>query len=616
MFIFRPVGAEDHRARHLLLLAALMAIYVAGYASSAVHTDTADEIWHAYGIARGTRFPLQGPPLGGVLHLGPFWFYLTAIPLAVGFSWLGTALFIGAFCALKFPLAYYCGRRLVDAEFGCLWASMLLLAGWPSFESLIFLNPNGVGTASLAIVALCLRPVTPAWGFTVGLVYSLAIHVHPTLVPFGLVIAIALWRNRHRSANPGWQWALMLAGFALPLLPYVVTQALDGFPDTGSAGGYVAGQVKLANIVNAPSVLAHYIFTGPQVAAEYVIGLDDFGAKVAAAAAALILLPGVLAFRLDVRLRNAWLAVLAAAIVLAMWAAIMRPTTPIQFTWCLGPPLAALAAVSASSLQHVLGRWAGHGLAALAIVSAIAFDLGLKATVDSGEGRLPSRVMDVKGGLPHRVIEDVWFPATAQRALGEFLCAQSAGANLHGHLAYVVDKSLGLPPMLECDRRAALFIGGTGAGAQWLGMSRRFWEAAGRNPGCWIGPIGVAGEVRVASAGNGLPTATGERYLPRVPSGGAIEQRAYEFEAPEDSLVLVTNVLGGYEEFAFERASVDGNPVTPRISNELSWLLAAPKVSSRTVAWKLSIRTSNAAAADVVVFDAPSGSGSGIPACR
>ncbi|MDQ2963600.1 MAG: hypothetical protein M3R31_10660, partial [Pseudomonadota bacterium] len=53
------------------LVAFLMAAYTAGYAWSAPTADTADELLRAYEIRHGIAYPLEGPFLGGALHLGP-----------------------------------------------------------------------------------------------------------------------------------------------------------------------------------------------------------------------------------------------------------------------------------------------------------------------------------------------------------------------------------------------------------------------------------------------------------------------------------------------------------------------------------------------------------------
>ena len=121
------------------LIAFLMIAYTASYAWSTPHTDTADELMRAYEIRHRLAYPLEGPFLGNALHLGPVWFYLVAQPLFISHGWLGVALFpIGLVCSLKFPLAYHCGRRLIDADFGVLWAVCMFVPGWTSSSNCCF----------------------------------------------------------------------------------------------------------------------------------------------------------------------------------------------------------------------------------------------------------------------------------------------------------------------------------------------------------------------------------------------------------------------------------------------------------------------------------------------
>src|SRR5688572_329079 len=241
-----------------LVIAILMAAYVAGYAWSAPNTDSADELLRAYEIRHAIAFPLEGPPLGNVLHLGPAWFYLTALPLFAWHSWLSAALFIGLVCSLKFPLAYWCGKRLVDEDFGVLWAAALFLPGWTTVEQLVFLNPNGVAMAMLAVLAIALpgldRPASLGRCVALGLALALALHVHPTSLPIFLLAPVVLWVHFKQRARLVAATIALFVGFVLPFAPYVAHQALTGYPDWTSASGYVAKQVFLGNVVNAPQV--------------------------------------------------------------------------------------------------------------------------------------------------------------------------------------------------------------------------------------------------------------------------------------------------------------------------------------------------------------------------
>src|SRR5262245_31056950 len=142
-------GQSLHIKAHWLAIVAFMAVYVASAISGASGYDTARDLSYAYAISHLQAFPLHGPVLGGALHLGPLWFYLLALPMALTESWLAVALFVAFLCSLQFPLAYAAGRRLIDRRFGLFWCAMLTLPGWGTFEVIGFGHTNVVRVASL-----------------------------------------------------------------------------------------------------------------------------------------------------------------------------------------------------------------------------------------------------------------------------------------------------------------------------------------------------------------------------------------------------------------------------------------------------------------------------------
>ena len=582
-----------------ILLLLMMAVYAAGYAFSAVHTDSADELWKAWEIRHGVRYPVQGPPLGQVLHLGPAWFYLASIPLWLGLSWLGSAIFIGAVCSLKFPLAYYCGSRLLDRDLGLLWALCLLFPGWPSFEQLIFLNPNAVAAAILAILALCLAPLTLLRAFALGLAVSLGVHVHPTVLPALAFALPGIWAQRHDGRFLAQAAGLFVLGALLPLAPYVVSQALNGFPDWSAASGYVRGEVSLANVVNTLAVLWHYFFDGPRIAARFLVEAPEIAAAALGWANVALVAAGLVAL---FQPRGRWLA-LAAMLALLVWAAciaFLRTTTPLQFTWALAVPASLVVALGLHALVTTQRPGLLLGFAGLVFASAIVMTLGLAKRVAWGDGILSMRVMDIKGGRGEALVRDVWFPAYAQESLGRELCDLPRGASLHGHLAFVADKSLLLGAMFACGRRPAVSLAAGGARPNVAGMTRAFWEASGTRPQCWVGPIGIARDATAAAANPGLEVATGVTYLPRRPSGAPVTRTRVEFTAPAAALVLVTNVLGGYEHFRLSSATADGVPARRLAADDLSALLAG--AGSGTTAWVIEAEVTNPRGLDVVVI--------------
>ena len=591
----------------------MMACYVAGYAFSAPHTDTADEILRAYEIRHGLAYPLEGPFLGGALHLGPVWFYLAAIPLWISESWLSVTLFLGLVAGLKFPLAYWCGRRLIDSDFGLAWAVAMFVPGWHSFEQLAVLNPNAVAAALLLVVAIFLhglqRGTSPGFFFSMGLAHALAIHVHPTSMPAAVLVVAALWIHRRRGGSLAPAIIAAAAGFVVPFLPYVASQFANGFADWKSASSYATGQISFANIVNAPSVIANYVIAGPALIAQYIFGWEAAASRLlgwAFAALALVSLAAFVRAPSILPARRLVPSFLAALLLVAGWIACARPTTPVQFVWILCPLVAGLVALGWWSLARfhrvrplVLG---------LAIATLLLNCLAIRAAafaVRDGEGPLPSRILDIKGGLPPQVFTSVWFPAAAHGELGRLLCATPGTIDLHGHLAEVVDKDLGLDTLLDCGDRSRLSLAGHRGEARYAGMTRPFWRALGWKPPCLVGSLGITKEVTPLLQHEGLAVADGSTYLPRRHGTNAPAKLAFDVAAPANHALLVTNVLGAYEAFRIESAQVGAAPATPLIGNDLSQLYRPSGSGEGIVHSRFVILTTNPDAVDIVSIAPP-----------
>jgi hypothetical protein len=593
-----------------LVVLSLVLAYAAGYAWSTPHTDTADELLRAYEIRHGLAYPVEGPFLGGALHLGPAWFYLTALPLWISDSWLAATLFIGVVCGLKFPLAYLCGRRLVDRDFGVLWALAMFVPGWTTLEQLLFLNPNAVGAATLLPLAIALhglagrlRALTFA---ALGLAFALAIHVHPTSAPILLLGPYLLWVHARRGDSVVAAIAAMAAGFILPFLPYLVSQATGGFSDWGSASTYMARQVSVANVVNVPAILVNYLFTGPDVIAEYLMGWHPRPAQalgIALGGLTFVSLAALVSFRAAPRGLLHLLIFAAALLVFTAGVACLRPTTPFQFTYVLGPAVAGLTAVGLWTLLRMAPfRPFVVGLVvALVAVNLLAMR-GVAYAVREGEGRLPSLVMDIKGPVPPSVHRDIWFPAHAHDDLGRMLCAAREPVHVHGHLAYLVDKDLGLDTLFACDDRARLVLAGAGEGSHVFGMTRPFWRAVDAAPRCWIGSLGIVEDGAALLPAQGIAVADGSTYLPRKSTRQVPISVDLAVTASKDRAVLVTNMLGAYEYFRIESATAGGVAVNPALANDRSSLFRAAPGTADAVEWSFRILTTHPEAIDVHAF--------------
>ena len=593
-----------------------MLAYTAGYAfGCAPHTDSADELLRAFEIRHALAFPAEGPFLGQAIHLGPFWFYLVALPLFMHASWLAAALFIGFVCSLQFPLAYWCGRRLVDARFGLLWAVALFFPGWASVQQLAFLNPNAVAAALLGFVALVLwvarEPAGAASFAAVGLAMAIVLHVHPTAMPVYLLALPLLSRARRRVSLAAAMAALAL-GFAIPFIPYLASQALHGFPDRGSATAYVGGQIGLAYIANAPLVLGRDLVDGPRLIAQHFLRWGPEASAALGWTFAALAAASVAAFIprrefLPVRMRIAHF--IAATALFSAWIAFLRPTTPVQFTWVLAPVTAALVATALWCLSRTRARVLAGVIAVAMVVVNLATIRALALAVRDGDGRMPASALDIKEPSP-RVVTDIWFPAWAHAPLGRLLCSDARGVTVHGHLANIVDKDLGLDTLFACGSRDHVRLGGDNEGPHYTGMTRGFWRAWGAKPECWIGSMGIARATpRLQS--RGIAIADGSTYLPRRGPTTAPTLVSFNVQSPPGAAVLVTNIVARYELFEVVRAEMNGEAKAPVAANELSQLFAA---GNAPASWTFTVRTTYPGALDVVVVGGGAGSEAGAAA--
>jgi hypothetical protein len=604
-------GSNGAQIVHWVYVLALVAIYAAGYAWSAPHTDTADELLRAYEIREHIRFPLEGPPLGQVLHLGPAWFYVVAAAFYIHESWLWAALFIGLVCGLKFPLAYWCGRKLADPGFGILWCTALAVPGWASFEPLIFLNPNAVAMAELGTIALALafreRATTLSF-FWLGLWLALAAHIHPTAAPMAVLAAALMVRHRHRVV-PWRAVSSFAAGFVLPFAPYAISQIVAGFPDWRAVSGYVEHEVSIAGGLQAPTILWNWMTGGIAVLARYFFGASQGMASTAGAVlASVYVVAAVAALRdADPRTRRLAQASMIWLVATAIWIGMMRKTTPLQFTWVLVPPFAALLALGLRALQE---KWRGQAVTAVAaaviVAGSISVTRAMAIVVSEGEGRLPSSVLDINGSLGALEFRDVWFPAYAHGRLGTALCDAPKPLALHGHLAYIVDKDLALDMLLVCGGRSGVTLGGNGSPA-WLGMTRPFWDAIGASPECSIGSLGIATSIATPVAQPPTAVAAGDTYLPRKPSGNKPRAVTFSFAFAGERGVLVTNMLGGYEYFRADSARLGGTELAPAASNDLSVLYRAPDGALPGDTWNITVTASRPEAIDIAAIARSSG---------
>ena len=221
---------------HIAVVCLLMAAQIAcGIWTSEAGSDTNRDVFFAEQIASGSFFPLSGPEINGMLHLGPLWYYILALAM-----WLvpNAAAVTGAMTAmssLQFPLAYYVGRRFGSAREGMLFALALALPGFMNIAFASLTHPIVVPSAFLfgVIAADNYRENPDARrAICLGIACVLMAMAHPTTIMFAafLVAWAALRARRPRDLDRSTA-ASSSAPVLISLAPMLYEQWRHGFAD-------------------------------------------------------------------------------------------------------------------------------------------------------------------------------------------------------------------------------------------------------------------------------------------------------------------------------------------------------------------------------------------------
>jgi hypothetical protein len=588
----------------LIVLAALMALHVVVYAFAEVLLDSSRDLSQAWAIVEGAH-PLLGPGIDNRFHLGPSWFYLLAVPLALTRSATAALLWVGLLSALKFPLAYVCGKRLLDARFGLLWALALAAPGWNSLQAMFPTHTNLVETMMLAAFLPLIRLWRggAAYGWCIfGLLFGLALHAHPTVVAMlPLVFAVA-WRRREAWRGDIVAVAAGVALAVLPFVPMLVHETTHGWPmfDTlfkgtsSNASVALAGAGRFIAGVQMHGALAALAPLGTGVG---VVALAAWFACMPALACMAVFHPSWRARR------EAWAIPFAAVFAWLLLSAV-RERTPFYMVYAWLPFAACLTAYGCWLLWR-LQRGRRLALAMMGSIAAGALLVAAVRVQDAHDGLvwLPGNVSDVRRSAPPHAMP--LLPVFLLDHWGREVCAQPRHIVLHGDLALLVDAGLALPVRMVCDGAERVHIGGGAALAD-------AWHVVGLTPGQRriLGDAGARwsqtfteSPLRVVAASGTTPVANGGLLSLRTRRESGLQERELQFEAPRAAIVQIGLPFVPYDEARVERAEADGVGREPLLTGAASQLYRCDGCAGDTVRWRVVLRTREPERLDVVLLN-------------
>ena len=599
-------------AWHVAILLALAAAQIGcGIWASTASSDTNRDIYFAQQIASGTWFPLTGPRINGMLHIGPLWFYVLALPLWLIPNAATVTGVMAALSALQFPLAYILGRRFGSAREGLLFAVALALPGWMnlSFASL---------THQIAVVPALLFGVFAALRYRelpdlrraalLGLACVLMLSAHPTLTLFaGLLV---LWSAQRTPTHIRWllHGLVALGLLALAIAPALYEQWHGGYSDLATTAKYTQSELSLPSLSKAGYLLYAILYFGPKYIATFVLDLepqttrllmDVYGLVVIAAAAGLVA-------RLITRPEKRGLiaVLLTLLLVQSIFVCAIRAVMPPWMVYAQWPLIAALVALGLE--WFCTSNAAGRAFVAVALLVTTLWTFDVYAQF--ALGRLDHA--DIKASPGKRGSTDIRdyekaryeyrlarIPFRQLFAIGDPLCKPVA---LYGHYAYLVDYTFAVSASARCGGVDTVQFGGMPEPGRTplFGLHESVWPSIGMTPATRIGALGI-----------GTPAAIWHSPVPLKPAFPLLDSMPRNLyahvgrftvsgDAPPDQAVLVSHRAHRYVSFQVPGARVEGHKVEPAYTDSTAVVFRAPVeyAGNATVHWDIDIE----AAADYV----------------
>jgi hypothetical protein len=530
----------------------MLGVHVAAGWNSAGVADFWRDMYWATSIAHGERFPLAGPQIYQLIELGPWWFYLLALPMIATGSVAMTMVFIQALAALKYFLAWRIGVRIADARLGLAFAASLAIAGWSTVPLLFPSHTAVVETTILLLVLVawrCARTFSLGNAIWLGLASAACLHAHPTTASYVVGAGVyVLWRQRSWSA---WRRMCVAATIAaLTLLPPWLDRgsAIDAALKPISA--YVGADIGVHPLLRIPTV-AHSLVTGGAwwgllLLTPWKAGTVRFVWWIFCCDLALAAM-GFVRLRRDRSRLCAAAGCAGAAFALQIaFIVVLRPITPMWMASSCLPPLALVIAIGwygwLSSPRRGIRLIGAIALCVYVAIGLAPFSLLLRdlRSLRVMPGVNPwLNVSESSARYVHVAVP--FYPIRRIDRLSASLCGPMV---LHARLAAEIEPTFGSPIRNACGHWPDLRYGGVeGPGQHAAGLFRRAATASGIAPARVVSRMAIYDRVRaIAPASGGRSAAL--RRLQIYPDSGAgpIEKSVFDFDTAGDDVVVLTNL--------------------------------------------------------------------------
>jgi hypothetical protein len=556
----------------LVFCCSMLAIHiVAGFNSAGVADFWRDMYWATL-IAHGESFPLSGPPIYQLIELGPWWFYLLAVPIWLTHRVVAAAIFVQILAAMKYFLAWRIGTRAIDARFGFAFAVSLAASRW-ALAPILFPTHSALTETTILLLGFATWRFCdhggPANAALFGLAASACLHAHPSTSPYiVLASSIVLWQ--HRSWH---SLALLCLSAAIVLLslapPFFDTQAIDDSFRT-SISSYVskdlAHDVFLRVVEFFFALSIGGLWSGLLLMTRWSIGAVIIAWIFACLALTASVSGTVLNDRRSPHMRRWVLYSLLVLFAQVVFLVLIRPTTPIWMVPSCLLPLAFTVGAGFYRLMSSKNAWmrtTGLGLllayGALGIIPFRHF-LGAVSTQRMMSGANPYWDI-VQNAVRFDTRYVPFVPVRHLDVLSKELCAP---VTLHALLGKSIEQSLAVTVRNACDDWPDIRFGGNQPGRHIAGINARVATSLGITPDRVVAQLALFDRPQVIAPELGSYADRLRRMQVTVRrSSSPTRPLSFEFDTIGRDVVSLTNRFENFSPTAIHRVSARGSSTEP-----------------------------------------------------
>jgi hypothetical protein len=547
-------------------------VHVAAGLHSGGVADFWRDIYWATVIAHGERFPLSGPPINNFFELGPWWFYLLALPLGLFSRIAAAAVFVQLLASAKYFLAWRLGLRLVDARFAVAFAVSMAIAGWSTAAFWFPSHPALIETTLflLAFAAWrCRIRLSLGNAILYGLASAACVHAHPTTASYVAIGGLMLL-YRYRS----WRAVGLMSVAAL----IVVLSLLPPWFDTSTAvpninvtlATYVSRDIGVDWLRRIPALLNALLFGGAGLGFLIMTKWSAATATLAwwiYCACLALVAAGVLFFRPQrASLRLGFAIALALVVGQVMFLALLRPFTSIWMVPSCLPPLAFAIAtgwygwfVAASRAQRVAGIGAFVLYAGLVVAP---FGLFLRDLRTIREGNA-NTLFNISDATTRYTTANIAFSNV--REIDAIAAALCEPATLHGRLGALMEGTSASAIRNACGAWPDLrFSGEQTPGRHLAGLTTAAAAAIGIRPDRSVRGMAFYSQLEpiAPKLGTGLAGLRRMEVARRPPDESPAAPTSIDFDTGARDVVVLTNRYPLFAALTIRHAVANGAPAT------------------------------------------------------